>query len=251
MNLKIDNKEVFCNNFVSNLSRIVDNGVLKIERDKISCTTSTADNTIIVYCQYTNAGKFHDEDKTVSLNIPDFKKFSKLLGAISGEIDLEVDANSINYNSDIVRFKFHLFEDGILSSPKISMDKISKISFDYGFTISSEALANLMRGSALLADLNKIYFNIIGNKVYGEVTDKARHNVDSFSTCISNDFSNSGTSISGFAKVIPLNIEIVRILGSSKCPKFDVKYSSQFNVLTFDASINNLFTRYVVSALVN
>ena len=241
MKLNIADSTTFLNDFLSPLSRISDGGVLKFKDNKISSLAATNDNTIIIYSEYLTPTPVEE----VSLNIPDLKKLYKLFSLIDGPIELEIDRNSISYNSDITRFKYHLYEDGILSVPSLNMSKLQKIDFNCAFTVLNSKLSNLLKGSTLNADINKVYISSSNNKIYAELTDKNRHNVDNFATVLAEDY--KGLAINS----IPLNFEIMRLLNSSKLNQFTCKYSSAIGVFNFEVNSKDININYIVSALTN
>ena len=123
MKLNIADTNTFLNEFLSPLSRISEGGVLTFQDNKITSLAATCDNTIIIYSEYLTP----TPDTKISLNIPDLKKFHKLLTLVDGPLELEIANNSIAYHSDSFRFKMHTFEEGILSIPPLTMSKLSKI----------------------------------------------------------------------------------------------------------------------------
>jgi hypothetical protein len=241
MKLNIVDSNAFLNDFLSPLSRISDGGILKFKSGKISSLASTSDNTIIIYSEYVTP----TPEEEIILNIPDLKKLHRLLSLIDGPIELEIDRNSISYSSDVTRFKYHLYEDGVLSMPSLNMTKLQKIDFNCKFSISNTKLANLLKGSTLNADINKVYISSTGNKVYAELTDKNRHNVDNYATLVSEDY--TGVSMNA----VPLNFEIMRLLNTSKISQFQGKYVSSLGVFNFEVNSPSININYIISALTN
>jgi hypothetical protein len=241
MKLNIADSDTFLNDFLSPLSRISDGGVLKFSNNKITSLAATGDNTIIIYSEYTTPTPAED----VSLNVPDLKKFYKLLSLIDGPIELEIDRNSISYKSDVTRFKYHLYEDGILTTPALNMSKLEKIDFNCTFTISNTKLSNLLKGSTLNAELNKVYITSNDNKVFAELTDKNRHNVDNYATLIAEDY--KGVPMNS----VPLNFETMRLLNTSKIANFQAKFASTLSVFNFAVKSTDTNINYIVSALTN
>ena len=251
MNLNIESPAIFVDNFIQPLSRITDGGILKIEQSKMTSLISSGDGTIIVYGEYTQ--NFPEVTEPLSLNIPDMKKLHKLLNLIEGPMTIVVDKKSnnsfIEYSSDAVRFKYHLYEDGIIKMPSLNMSKLKTIDFDTHFTISASKLVNLIKGSNMNQDANKVtkmYVTFAGNKVHGEITDKARHNVDSYATLISESVTGTQLNTS-----IPINFEIIRLLSSSKISEFKVKLATKLNVFNFELITEKVSLNYIVSALIN
>ncbi len=243
MKISISSKDNFVDSFIYNLSRISDTGVLEILDNKISCKTKTGDDTIIIYSEYVNDGVLSDQKLT--LNIPDFKKLYKLL-SVAGQLELDITTNTIAYKSDGIRFKFHLYDDGVLTSPAINIEKLKKVPFDGTFSIASSELNNLVKGSCLLMDIPKFYLQFTDNIVMGEIADKARDNVDSFACQLSIDYVGQQMTTA-----VPLNIEFLKILASTKASRYEVRYASTLNVFAFDIKNHPVNTTYIVTALQN
>jgi len=244
MELIIKNGKEFVDNFIGGLSRISDTGIIKLSNKKFTCLTATGDNTIVINSEYSDDSI--STDANLTLNIPDFKKLHKLLSILPEEFTIQINTNNISYSSSDTRFKYHLYDEGIISAPAINIAKISSIPFSCAFQTTIENIKGLMKSSFLLPDITKVYFNFIDGKVYGEITDKSRHNVDSFTKLLSNSYGGDNITTS-----VPINIEILRLLSSSSVNNFNVEYSKEYSILLFEVSQTNLLTKYIVSGLIN
>ena len=244
MELEIKNGSEFVDGFIGVLARISETGIIKLTGKKFTCLTATADNTIVINSEYTDENIHSDND--IILDIPDFKKLHKLFSILPDSFKVKIDTNSISYSSQDTRFKFHLFDEGIISSPAINVNKINTIPFNCKFNISVENIKSLMKSSFLLPDITKVYFNFSDGAVHGEITDKSRHNVDSFSRLLCSEIEGEQ-----FTKSVPINIEILRLLTSVNQETLQVQYSKEYSILTFDVRQTNLYTRYIVSGLIN
>lgn len=244
MKLTISDKTNFVNYFLTPISKITNTAVLKIEKNLFTSLISTSDNTIILNAEYSNE---KDIDSNITLNIPDVTKLIRILSVIdSKDVELELNKNNISYSSNHIRFKYHLFEDGIIATPKLNVQKLSTLTFDGKFTLLFNSLQDLIKGSSIATDSNKIYLTFKNGTVLGELTDKARPNVDSYGLIISKDY--SGTQL---ASPLPLNFEIFRIISSMKFKELNCSLSSKTGVFIFDALNNNIAMKFVISALAN
>ena len=243
MNLNIKDRDNFLNNFVVPLSKITDSAVLKVSPSKIKSLISTSDNTIIVNAEY-------DDDSinaTKTLNIPDLKKLCRIISCIEDTtFSLDISSNFLGYNSNNVRFKYHLYDDGIIPSPKLSIDKLNSLAFDGKFTLPYSSVINLIKGSSVSTETNKIYISVKDKQIFGELTDKTRANIDSYGINISNDY--DGTQ---FAIAIPLNFEIFRIISSMRFKELQANLITKMGVITFDLNLDNSKFKFVISALAN
>ena len=243
MNLNIRDKENFLGNFVIPLSKVADSAVLKIKKGKISSLISTSDNTIIVHAEYID----DTIDAETTLNVPDLKKLCRVISCIEETtFKLDVSSNFIGYTSNSVRFKYHLYDDGIIPSPKLSIDKLNSLTFDGKFTLPYSAVVNLIKGSSISTETNKIYLGVKNNFVFGELTDKTRSNIDSYGINISDNY--EGTQ---FAIAIPLNFEIFRIISSMRFKELQSQIITKMGVITLDLSLDNAKFKFVISALAN
>ena len=243
MNLNIKDRDNFLNNFVVPLSKITDSAVLKVSPGKIKSLISTSDNTIIVNAEY-------DDDSinaTKTLNIPDLKKLCRIISCIEdATFSLDISSNFLGYSSNNVRFKYHLYDDGIIPSPKLSIDKLNSLAFDGKFTLPYSSVINLIKGSSVSTETNKIYISVKDKQIFGELTDKTRANIDSYGINISSDY--DGTQ---FAIAIPLNFEIFRIISSMRFKELQANLITKMGVITFDLNLDNSKFKFVISALAN
>jgi len=243
MTLSITNKEDFLNNFLSPLSKITDSAVIQVNTGKISSLISTSDNTIIV------DSSFNDKkiNAIKTLNIPDLKKLFRVISCIETDnIDLDISSNFIGYSSKNVRFKYHLYDDGIITTPKLNVEKLKTFSFDGNFTLPYASVINLVKGSSISTETNKIYLSVKDNTVFGELTDKTRANVDSYGIQIAENY--TGTQ---FAVPLPLNFEIFRIISSMRYKELQAQLITKMGILTLDLQLNSSNFKFVISALAN
>ena len=134
MILKIKYKSEFVSNFLSPLSKLGDSCICKLTNKGLTTLISTDCRTVILYGSY-NQDIEHDGEP-FNLNIPDLGRFIRILQCVDDErIELDVTPAVIKYSARDIRFSYHLLDDNILSTPKISIDKISKIT---GMDITGE-----------------------------------------------------------------------------------------------------------------
>lgn len=242
MKISIQDRNAFVNSFLTPISKIANSAVIKVEKEQFSTLIATNDNTIILNATYSN-----NNTDTALLNIPDISKLIRILSVIDTEnLDLVYDKNNLSYSSSSIRFKYHLFEDGIIVTPKLNIDKLTTLTFDGKFSLLYNNLQNLIKGSSIATDSNKIYLSYKDTSVLGELTDKARPNVDSYGLIISTNY--TGIQLSA---AIPLNFEIFRIISSMRFKELDCSFSSKTGVYIFNATTSNTTMKFIVSALAN
>jgi hypothetical protein len=243
MTLNITDKDKFLSNFLIPISKVADSAVLKIQPGKIESLIATNDNTIIVNAIYND----EEINLTKTLNVPDIKKFCRILTCIEeSNISFNVESNNIGYVSSSVRFKYHLYEDNIISLPKINMEKLAKLTFDGEFTLSQAAIASLIRGSAIATETNKLYLTYKDGDLFGDLTDLSRANTDSYGMKLTGDYKGQP-----FTKPIPLNFEIFRIISCMKFKTINAELITKMGVLVFNTELESSNIKFVVSALEN
>jgi len=123
----------------------------------------------------------HSNESERSLCIPDLKKLNRVLDCInSDEIELQVNQNNLEYKSPEIKFKYHLFEDDFIAPPSVKPEKIMSFDTDFTFELVKEDFSKINKASTFTTETNKIYFYLEDGMVKCELTDKARHNTDSF-----------------------------------------------------------------------
>ena len=175
MVLQVPSKSDFIGKFLAPISKVNNSCILKLSESGASTLLAAADNTVILYGQYT--GDLGITEDSI-INLPDLLRLMKIMQCVGDdELPLEVDSNCIRYTSSDVRFKYHLLDDGILSSPPVSVEKIKKTVNNYNtnFTLHYSSLINLIKNSAFSFDINKVYFFTKEDGVYAEIDDKQRH----------------------------------------------------------------------------
>lgn len=242
MILTIPNKTTFLSHFLSPISRLSNSCCINISDKEISTIIAAADNTSILYARY----KSDVGCSGSKLNLPDLSRLVKILKCIDKEtFELDNNENYIKYKDSNIQFTYHLLEDGILSSPAISVDKISKLTFNTKFKVSYSSMINLIKSSTFAINLNKLYLYTKDGNVYAEINDRQSHNVDSVAIKLCDEF--FGDEI---VDPLPISFETIRTVVGSKCDALTINVNTKLNIMTFD--INNVESRltYIISGLI-
>lgn len=244
MNLTVKSKKDFISNLLSSVSTLNDTCVFKIENEKLTTTLMSNDSSLALYAETPITS-----DGVKTLNIPDVKKFMRVLDSINigddESINFSVSNNAIGYSSDSHKFKYHLLEDGIIKVPPINMKRVGEIVFDFTFKISETDLNNLLKGSSFATETNKLYIFCEDNKVFGELGDRTRHNSDNFQCIISK------TYVGNLPKPLPINFETFRLINFNKCKEIEVNINSKTGVMKISLTKGDTKLIYIVSALIN
>ena len=233
--LSVSDRERFVE-YLDCIAKISESAVVNVNDDGCQCLATNIDNTLILHACYIDS-----YDISTTLNIPDVKKLVNVVSAITTEeINFTVDSNSLLYKGESVKFKYHLFEEGLILPPSLNLDKISKFDYDVTFTVTKEWMKQLFRGSSFATETNKIYFSVIDGNLHGELTDKARHNTDSLSI-------NLGP-VEFELEPFPINFDNMRLL-STISDEIKVSINTDIGVILFDIENNGIKLKYIISAL--
>jgi hypothetical protein len=241
MILQIENKDTFVRQFLQPISKVSDSCCIVVENNQATTIVSSPDNAIIL----NNKININcDTDKKRTLNIPDIKKLIRAFDVIEGEsITLHLDNNNISYKSKNTSFKYHLLEDGVINIPKINTAKISSIAVDCDFILSDTSLNEIIKASTFCADSNKLYLHTEDGKVFAEITDRARPNVDSFDIKIADAY--KGKEL----RFLCLSMEVLRIISTNRVKQMHTKVNTDLGVVLFEFSNNTINTQFIVSSL--
>lgn len=241
--LKIEKKLDFIKNFLSPISKISDASIFEIKENKLTCLTSTSDNSILYYVEYPISGNFENNE---ILNCPDIKKLIKALDTIKldEDISFDIEENNLSYKDDQIRFKYHLHEDGIIKRPRLNLQKLNDTEFNSSFLLKKEAVRELIKGSIFSSDSNKIYINSDDDGVYAELTDKTKNNIDSITLKVCDEL--NGEQIES----LPLNFEIFRIIDVSNSGEIKVQINNKLGLVLFELQNNYNKMTYIMSSLI-
>jgi hypothetical protein len=244
MKLTILNKTNFVQKFLSPISRINDLSSLTLENGVIYNINRTPDNNFSLYIR-TDEIEYSGEKRVLSFS--DIKKFIKVFDCIpSNTIDLKLNANSVEYKGEGTSFRFHLINDDIVKSPSFSIDKINSLLFDVTFKVTSQTINQFIKSTTFITDSNKIYISTNDGKVYGELTDKTKMNIDSYSSELSDSY--NGENI---LKPLAFDFDLFRNVSYLKVPEFNISINSKVGVIVFDIIDDNYNLRYISTAKVS
>jgi len=242
--VKITDKTLFQDKFLTPISRFTDNVSLTVLENGIETVGATQDSSAIVFAHF---GVDIDSD-VPRLNIPDIKKFSRLLDCINvNELDIEITTNSLKYKTKAFKFNYFLLEDMYMQRSPINVEKIKALPYDCSFTLPSTIFGEILRGSSIAADSDKLYFVMGEDGIYAELNDRERHNINNLTYHITDKLD---TGELKDAQAIPLNLENIRLLSGIKVESFKVKINSTLKVVVFEVAEKGLDIKFIISGLV-
>jgi len=246
MRLKINNKVDFVQKFLSPISRINDLCTLKIQSDRITNLSRTSDNSFALYANCSDIEVIdYEEDQNISFS--DIKKFIKAFDCVqTPSVELLVSKNKIEYNSSDIKFRFHLIDDNIVKSPNFTVEKINSFTYDTEFKLYPPVITSLIKSSTFITDSNKIYIRTDASKVFGELSDKTRDNIDSFTTVLSEEY--SGESIDD---PLVFSFDVFRNISVLKVQEMDIKLNTERGFIAFDVKEDKYNLKYIATAMVS
>ncbi len=233
-NLNLKRKEFRL--FLASLGKINDSCILNIKDDGIHGLTSSEDNSMYVHAFL---GGEYDE---MTLNFPSLNKLSKALSMVDEDyIDLIINNNNLEYRGEDLKFKYHLHEDGIITKPKVTLDKIKNFKYDIEFDLNFDFLSNLLKNSSMTST-NKLYIYTEDSKLVWKLGDDSIPN--------SNNFCVIGEEVM-FELEDPFILKIDNLKVLSKVSKDDnmFRINSSIGVGSIISRLGNFELEYIFSSL--
>lgn len=138
---------------LNSVTLVSDPFILNVEADKMTALVSTPDSRMILVAKLED-----DFDYTGELNLPSSKKLSDALKMTSEEeVTFKVNHNNLEYKKGSIKFKYHLYDDGIITKPKYKISKLESLNYDVEFEISVEYFQSLLKSSSVFKSTNKMY----------------------------------------------------------------------------------------------
>jgi len=216
-----------------------DMSILTITDNTITSLCKTIDNNTILLSKYSDISC--SATNSVNLNISDIKKLIKLLDALDDvAVELKINSNNIEYVSPNVKFKFHLLEDGIIAPLGHSHKKIEQFEYDCKFSVEIDTINKLLKSSAFITDSNKIYIQTTGDAVQCELTDKSKHNIDSFAMQLADFY--IGNQI---GNGIPFTFDLFRNIATLKVAKLEFSINTIKSIMCIDVIDDTTKLKYV------
>lgn len=236
------NTHTFVNNFLSPVSKLAENLLLKFEQKGSSVLMKTfvasADNSVILMseseCQ---------SDDTKDCVIPDCKTFLRLFSGIEEETaNLTIDSNTIKYkSSNNFSFKYHLLDESYLVQKKsFSEAKLKALEYQTKFKLTKQKFAEIIKFNSIIPDAEKLYFYTENSKVLIKVGDEQKSSTNEIITECSSSYSGADINV-GF----PLDVKNI-LLFSFNENEITISINHALKIFKFESGP----LTYIVSGLV-
>jgi len=204
MKIQLNKKDIL-NKIFDPLSSITENCILNITPTNINTTVYSKDIGIYLHIIYNNPINITEP---IILNIGNINKLTKMINFINDDIiDIDINSNNIFFDTDKVKFKYHLLDDNVIIKPKINIESAKNYKYDCEFNIITDKMNSLIKASSIASKNNKLYFWTKEGKVFAEINDYTQSNIDSISININDSY--IGSEI---INPIPYKFEIIKVI---------------------------------------
>lgn len=237
------NKNNFVQKFLLPVSKLADN-VSLIPKENILCAVcASQDGSIVLLATLKLENDLSDLSR---LNLPDVKKFVRLLDCVEEEkIKVSVQDNHIKYQTPQFKFNYFLLEDSYMQRCPVNPDKINQLTYDSEFTLSNGKFNEILKGSSIATDSDKLYFYTKDDNVYAELNDFERQNINNITYLVTDKFKGEPVK-----NALPLNLENIRMLAGLRVNDFQVKINNTLKVTLFEFKDEDVCVKFIISALV-
>ena len=236
-------KDSFIEKLLNPISRLADNICLNLEADNVNTICNSQNGDVVVYAKMTLESKIAEP---IKLNIPDLKKFVRLLDCVEKDsFSLSINDNNLSYKDDgSFNFVYYLLEDGYIPKNTLNINKINALEYQTNFDFTVSKFNDVMKGCAITSDSNKLNIFTKDGNVYAELNDRETPNINNITYLISTEF--EGDEIT---TPIPLKLDSVRMISGLKTSKIKVRFNSKFKITVFEINEGDVIIKFIISAL--
>jgi hypothetical protein len=237
------NKESFVQKFLTPISKLADNVSVSIDDNEVYATCASQDGSVVLLASYKTDTAVRGIPR---INLPDVKKFVRLLDCVDHDnIALTIENNHLKYATPSFKFNYFLLEDSYMQRCPVNPEKIKQLKYDTAFLLPNTKFNEVLKGSSIATDSDKLYFYTKDDKVYCELNDLERQNINNITYLVAEKF--VGETIKN---TLPLNLENIRLLAGTKCNEFTVKVNNELKVTLFQIEEKDINIKFIISALV-
>ena len=237
------NKETFVQKFLVPISKLADNVSITIDDSEVYATCASQDGSVVLLASYKTDTAVRGIPR---INLPDVKKFVRLLDCVEEDnIAITIENNHLKYVTPSFKFNYFLLEDSYMQRCPVNPDKIKKLKYDTAFILPNPKFNEVLKGSSIATDSDKLYFYTKDGKVYCELNDLERQNINNITYLVADKF--VGEQIKN---TLPLNLENIRLLAGTKGNEFTVKVNNELKVTLFQIEEKDIDIKFIISALV-
>lgn len=235
------NKQAFIRDILSPISALNDKCVLTINQQGAVSIANNTENNMLLYLKADLLG-----EPEIELNIGDIKKLIRALDCIDQEvIEFTFSPGLICYETDYIKFKYHLLQPGLIQKHTIDIRKINSLMFDTEFQLTGEEVSKIIKGTSFATETNKLYFYTKDKQVHVSLTDYTMTQADLIGFRVSEGFSGKELKTE-----LPINIETFKLLQINKSNSVRVQVNTALKIIVFHIKTQLSELKYIVSGLV-
>jgi hypothetical protein len=181
---------------------------------------------------------------TKDLNLPSARKLSKALDMTTGEsIDFTLNQNNLEYKSKSIKFKYHLYDDGILTKSKLNVSKLESLVYDCEFDIGVDFFKSILKTSSVFNSTSKLYLytNDDGCLVWS-LEDRATTNTDVFSVV--------GDKVDFEISSFIMALDNLKMVTTTNYNKIEVKINNETGFGCFVLKNDEAVLNYIILSLI-
>lgn len=242
MQLQILDKNNFVKKFLKPLCLVSDKCILELENNTI--IGSAHNKTLNIGLRASTGNVEFSEEKT-KLNIADLNSFIRLLECLpEDKITLTINSNNLEYKNAKNRFKFHLIEDGIIMLKAVDVKLLESQGFETTFNIPVDRFQFLLKSSTF-TDVNRVYLYSEEGSIYGELNDKTKMNVNTFTSEISENYDGEDLDPTSYS------LEFLRNVNTMKSTVILSRINKRKNLLVLDINDGDFYLKYLGFGMVS
>jgi len=224
---------------LDSLSKINDSCILHIKEDQAYAVAVSEDASFILWGSI--SGEFGIE---TILNLPSLTKLGNALKVAGNEneVTLILNKNNLEYRGGNIKFKYHLYDEGILSKPKTSLEKIQSISYDINIDFTKTFLKGLLKTSSMFSGIGKLYIHTVDGKVTWSLQDKTLTNSDMYAY--------SGDEVDFELSDFILNLDNLRMITLSAEENLKLNINTSYGIGNLKLINGDVTLNYILSSLV-
>lgn len=225
--------------FLESLSNLSDSAILNIKDGGISALVTNLDASLFLWS--TLPIEFDDD---AVLNVPSLSKLKSALNlsGVSDTIELILNRNNIEYRGNSIKFKYHLYEDGVIMKSKTSLEKLKSLTYDVETVFSKKLLKLILKESTAFAKIKKLHLFTENDHLMWSLQDTTVTNSDSLTF--------KGDEVDFELDPFILNLDNMRLLMLGTSDDITLKINTSLGIGKIELKYGNTHLNYIISSLI-
>lgn len=225
--------------FLDSLSKLNDSAILNLTDGGISAISTNPDASLILL---SNMEAEFDDD--VVLNIPSISKLQNAIKLCNDDenIKLTINRNNLEYRGKTIKFKYHLYEDGILTKAKMSLQKLQSLTYDIETSFTKAFLKNILKVTSAFSNTNKLYVYTENDYLMWSLQDATVTNSDSFTI--------KGHQVDFELESFIMNLDNLRIITFPEDTAVEFNINTKLGIGNMVLQYGSVNLNYIISSLI-